>query len=172
LRLISDILAERVKAALPLRTGRMPQRRQRKERPPRGLANCDVRSRDGATRERTWRGIRNDDSDYHAAGTPEIGAVDRSTRALTYHIRRVGCMPAKALICGGKCILRSDKSLMNSEFTVGISLSLTSRLCFFASSHCGTIKNRVGVTRVVVEVTKRLRAANSNPVTRPTMCAS
>ncbi len=85
---------------------------------------------------------------------------------------RVGCMPAKALICGGKCILRSDKSLMNSEFTVGISLSLTARLCFFASSHCGTIKNRVGVTRVVVEVTKKLRAANSNPVTRPTMGAS
>jgi hypothetical protein len=43
---------------------------------------------------------------------------------------------------------------MNSEFTVGISLSPTSRLCFVTSGHCGTIINRVaGATRDFVEVT-------------------
>ena len=32
---------------------------------------------------------------------------------------------------------------MNSEFTVGISLSPTSRLCFVTSGHCGTIINEL-----------------------------
>ena len=74
-----------------------------------------------------------------AAGTPEIGAVDRVNVAIVgagtaglaalREVRdridnfvlinegpygttcaRVRCMPTKALICGGECILRSDKA--------------------------------------------------------------